>query len=315
MKRIKHISLIFPLSGLLGFAMPGLADDTDIFLSNPAITGTRPNVLIILDNSANWGASLAAGTKKFDAEVAALDTVLGRLDGKFNVGLMLFGETGGGNKNPVTSYMRYAVRTMDATNSNSVELQSLITGLNINSDKGSNAPYGLGLLEAFKYFGGGTASPQDATHFGPTAFGGFGQQKRDYAGNPNNAITKSLPGNAFTNATSDQYVSPIVDGCAKNYIIYLSNGLPQAGADNPGGGNPNASQLLANVGGDITTTPLSNTVAQGNIGDEYARFLYGTDVSSLAGQQNINTYTIFPHDPTSLSGNDKANIALLKSMA
>jgi type IV pilus assembly protein PilY1 len=38
-------------------------------------------------------------------------------------------------------------------------------------------------------------------------------------------------------------------------------------------------------------------------------------VSSLAGQQNINTYTIFPHDPTSLSGNDQANIVLLKSMA
>jgi type IV pilus assembly protein PilY1 len=72
---------------------------------------------------------------------------------------------------------------------------------------------------------------------------------------------------------------------------------------------------LANVGGNITTIPLSNTVAQGNIGDEYARFLYGADVSSLAGQQNINTYTIFPHDPTSLSGNDKANIVLLKSMA
>jgi type IV pilus assembly protein PilY1 len=295
MKRIKQLPLIFLLSGLLGFAMPGLADDTDIFLSNPAITGTRPNVLIILDNSANWGAALAAGTK-FDAEVAALNTVLGGLDGKFNVGLMLFGETGGGNKNPVTSYIRYAVRTMDATNSPG--LQSLITGLNTNSDKSSNAPYGFGLLEAFKYFGGGTASPQDATHFGPTAFGGFGQQKRDYA--------------AFTNATSDQYVSPIVDGCAKNYIIYLSNGLPQSGADD---GKPKASELLTNVRGNTTPIPLSNNTAAGNIGDEYARFLYGTDVSSRAGQQNINTYTIFPHDPTSLSGNDKANIVLLKSMA
>jgi type IV pilus assembly protein PilY1 len=160
-------------------------------LSNPAITGTRPNVLIILDNSANWSASLAAGTK-FAAEVAALNTVLGGLGDKFNVGLMLFGETGVGNKNPVTSYMRYAVRTMNTTNS--TNLKSLIANLDINRDRGSNAPYGFSLLEAFKYFGGGTASPQDATHFGPTAFGGFGQQKRDYAGNPNNAITNSLPG-------------------------------------------------------------------------------------------------------------------------
>ncbi len=300
----------------LGFtAWPGIsvAEDTDLFMSAPPDTDpANPNVLIVLDNSANWSATLAAGTK-FDAEIAALDTVLGGLDDQYNVGLMLFGETGNGNQTPVTSYMRYAVRTMDVLNR--PKLQSLVTGLDINSDKGSNAPYGLGLFEAFKYFGGGTGSPQDATHYGKTAFGGFGQKKRDYAGNLNNAIAGSLTGNAFVSETSNQYVSPIADGCAKNYIIYLSNGLPQAGADNPGGGSPNASQLLQNVGGNIATIPLTNNTAQGNVGDEYARFLYGTDVSSLTGQQNIITYTIFTHDPTSLSGNDKANIVLLQSMA
>ena len=300
----------------LGFAAwPGasVAEDTDLFMSVPPGTDpANPNVLIILDNSANWSATLAGGTK-FSAEIAALNTVLGGLSDQFNVGLMLFGETGSGNQSPVTSYMRYAVRTMDATNR--PQLQSLITGLNQNSDKGSNAPYGLGLFEAFKYFGGGTGSPQDATHYGKTAFGGFGQKKRDYTGNPNNTITQSLPGNAFVSATSNQYVSPVADGCAKNYVIYLGNGLPPSGSDNPGGGNPNASQLLQNVGGNITTIPLTNNTAQGNIADEYARFLYGADVSTLTGQQSITTYTIFPHDPTSLSGNDKANIVLLQSMA
>ena len=29
-------------------------DDTDIFLANPSIAAERPNVLIILDNTANW---------------------------------------------------------------------------------------------------------------------------------------------------------------------------------------------------------------------------------------------------------------------
>ena len=297
----------------LGFAAwPGaaIAEDTDLFMSVPPNTDpANPNVLIILDNSANWSATLAGGTK-FSAEIAALDTVLGGLNDQFNVGLMLFGETGSGNQGPVTSYMRYAVRTMDATNRPA--LQSLITGLDQNTDKGSNAPYGLSLFETFKYFGGGTGLPQDATHYGPTAFGGFGQKKRDYAGNPNNTITESLPGNAFVSATSNQYVSPVADGCAKNYVIFLSNGLPPSGSDS---GNPNANTLLTNVGGNTVTIPLSNNTAQGNLADEYARFLYGADVSSLTGQQNIITYTIFPHDPTSVSGNDRANIVLLQSMA
>lgn len=298
---------------LIGWPGITFGEDTDLFMATPpGVNPANPNVLIILDNSANWSASLATGTK-FDAEIAALDTVLGGLTDEFNVGLMLFGETGGGNQNPVTSYMRYAVRTMDATNK--PKLQALITGLDQIADKGSNAPYGLGLFEAFKYFGGGTGSPQDATHYGPTAFGGYGQTKRDYAGNSNNAIAGFLAGNAFTSQFSNQYVSPIVDGCAKNYVIYLSNGLPQAGADNPGGGNPNASQLLQNVGGSITTIPLSNNTAQGNIGDEYARFLSGSDASTLAATQTISTYTIFTYDPSSTSGNDKANIVLLQSMA
>ena len=29
-------------------------DDTDIFLANPNVTANRPNVLIFIDNTANW---------------------------------------------------------------------------------------------------------------------------------------------------------------------------------------------------------------------------------------------------------------------
>ncbi|MGH9198893.1 MAG: hypothetical protein ACRD1T_24600, partial [Acidimicrobiia bacterium] len=96
----------------------------------------------------------------------------------------------------------------------------------------------------------------------------------------------------------------------------MSNGLPDQGADNPGSGFPRASDILRiNLGDRTRDIPLPIDRAAQNIGDEYARFLYGTDVSTLAGQQNIITYTIFTHNPTSLSGNDKANIVLLQSMA
>ena len=53
------------------FAGHAPADDTDIFNTAPSLSTSRPNVLIVLDSSANWSASFGAA-KKFNAEVAAL---------------------------------------------------------------------------------------------------------------------------------------------------------------------------------------------------------------------------------------------------
>ena len=202
------------------------------------------------------------------------------------------------------------------TSGNKTALQNMIAAFDINADKSNNAPYGFGLFEAYKYFGGGgtSQSPQNAQNFGPTAFGGFGQPKRDYTGNSTANTAGALARNAFTSASSSTYISPISDACQKNYVIYISNGMPQSGADS---GNPSASTLLSNVGGAgaISTIPLTNNTAQGNIGDEYARFLYQTDVSDLPGKQNIITYTVNVYDPTHVTGNDTANIVLLESMA
>jgi len=94
---------------------------------------------------------------------------------------MLFGESGSGNVAPVTSYVRYAVRNMNATNKPA--LVSMLNSLHINNDKGSNAPYGYGMFEAYKYFGGGGTliNPQNSNHYGLAAFGGAGQLKRDYS--------------------------------------------------------------------------------------------------------------------------------------
>jgi len=292
---------------------PVLADDTEIFSVPPIVSGVKPNILIVLDNSANWSASFGNGTK-FSSEIATLSSVIGGLSADFNVGLMMAGETGSGNSSPVSTYVRFAVR--NTTAANRAALQSLFLNMDINGDKTNNAPYGFGLYEVFKYFGGGgaTLTPQDSQHFGATAYGGFGQRKRDFAGNAVANTAGAIPGNAFASAPSSSYVSPITDSCQRTYVVVISNGLPQSGADS---GNPSASALLRNVGGDnaITTIPLSSSTAQGNIGDEYARFLYQTDVSGLTGKQNIVTYTINVYDADHVTGNDNANIALLRSMA
>jgi type IV pilus assembly protein PilY1 len=312
--------LIRMLCLVLAFPLPAVADDTDIFNNNTSVSSVAPNILIILDNSANWSASFGSGTK-FSAEIATITAAIGALSPStdFNLGLMLFAETGPGTSDPKTAYIKYAVRNMTGTTllpGNKDALMRTISALDINNDKANNAPYGFGLFEAFKYFGGGaTTGPADGSGLGPRAFGGFGQPKRDYRTNSLVDLFVRLTGNAFNSPSSQDYVSPVSDACQKNYVIYISNGLPQSGADS---GNPNASTLLQNVGGAaaITTIPLSNSVAQGNIGDEYARFLYNTDVSStLAGKQNIVTFTVNVYDDQHVTGNDTSNIILLNSMA
>ena len=94
-------------------------------------------------------------------------------------------------------------------------------------------------------------------------------------------------------------------------MIFISNGNPGTGGDS---GNPNASTLLSNVGGNTTTIPLPNTGAQATLADEYARFLYNTDVSSLPGQQNIITYTVAVYEG-SIKTQTQEQIDIMKSMA
>ncbi len=297
------------LAALLGLCVPASADDTEIFTTAPSLSSSRPNVLIILDSSANWSADFGSA-KKFHAEVAALNSIVAGLSSEVNVGLMLFAESGGGST-PSGAYVRYALRQMTGTNKSA--FQSLMGSLDIIADKGANAPYGKALFEAFKYYGGGTGSPASSTQYGPIAFAGFGQPKRDYAGNSaKNPFTASLPGNAFSSATSQTYVSAVSDGCAKNYVIFITNGK----ADAPGGdgGNPSASTLLTNVGGNTTTIPLPNVGAQATLADEYTRFLYNTDVISQPGQQNIITYTVAVYQPP-VNTQIQEQIDVSKSMA
>ena len=309
LRRIFHRAVAVAVVTLLGSCLPAAADDTDIFTMPPTLSTARPNVLIILDSSANWSADFGS-TKKFNAEIAALNAIIGGLSNEVNLGLMLLAESGGGDT-PSGAYVRYALRQMTGTNK--LAFQNLLNSLDIVADKGANAPFGKAMFEAFKYYGGGTGAPTSSTQYGRTAFAGFGQSKRDYAGNVlKNPHTAALAGNALSSVFDQTYTSPITDGCQKNYVIFISNGK----ADAPGGdgGNPNASTLLANVGGNTTTIPLPNTGAQATLADEYARFLYNTDVSPLPGKQNIITYTVAVYEGA-VNTQTQEQIDVMKSMA
>src|SRR5688572_6535646 len=83
---------IAALAALLMPLLSSHAEDIDLFVNSPSNVTDLPNVLIILDNTANW-------TTAFTNEMSALSEVFNGLptnaDGsaKFNIGVMFFTET------------------------------------------------------------------------------------------------------------------------------------------------------------------------------------------------------------------------------
>src|SRR5260221_578055 len=173
---------------LLGAGMPRafaafdpIGEDIDIFLANPSFSAERPNVLLMLDNTANWNTAFAN-------EKGALVSVVNALSSDFNVGLMLYDEAG----QPVNhgSYVRFAVRQM--TTANKSALSSMVNALDKLGDKGNNNTISEMINEAYLYWAGLTANT------------GFGQAKRDYFGNSgSNPLAASLSGNPF-DSSADQ---------------------------------------------------------------------------------------------------------------
>ena len=154
-------------------------DDTDLFRNNPNFPSERPNILIILDNTANWNTA-------FTNEKAALVSVINGLDDAFNVGWMMYPETGGGNDSIDGGYVRFAMRQM--VSANKTALASMVGALDVGADKSNNSTIGLAMHEAYLYFSGAASRAS------------FGKVKTDYAGNsgtnnPASALAggKSMP--------------------------------------------------------------------------------------------------------------------------
>ena len=267
-------------------------DDTDIFLANPSITAERPNVMIFIDNTANW-------SQPFDTEKAALVSVVNGLSDDFNVGTSMFVETGGGNDNVDGAYVRFGIRQMTATNKTA--LAGMVNNLSKLGDKGNNATMSLAMGELYRYFAG------------LASYSGIGKVKRDYAGNTSgNPDAASLPGNPFTSAASSTYVSPMASGCQKNFIIVISNGPFGDNSSSLGIAQAHLATLVGkNPPDTISITPNGE---QGIWADEYAKFFANSDCNpSIDGVQNISTYTIdvLPGG----TGQGPAHTAMLQSMA
>ena len=108
----RYFSGLIAAAAVLAGYNPAVAEDIDLFVQPPGIATGAPNVLIILDNTANWN-------DPFTEQMAALVDTFNGLDvdengnPKFRVGLMLFTESGGANKGEDGGYVRAAIRDMD----------------------------------------------------------------------------------------------------------------------------------------------------------------------------------------------------------
>lgn len=270
--------------GLLLVHTGAAAEDIDIFVGSPA-NEDLPNVLIVLDNSANWSSSVSiadcyysqrvAGTgelqpttegpkgtnpgkeqgTKMALEKCALHDTIEMLpvaaDGGalFNVGLMLFNESPAANSG---GYPRVAIKPL--TQANKDALKQAIKDLKIGDDKGNNAAFSKALYEAYLYL----------------------KAKEPYKGT---ATGKYDPA-AFS---SGRYNPPGLNACGKNFVIFLANGSAGEVTDNE------ARALLTGAGGSATrftypTSYISNS-DQANWADEFTNFM-ATRVPP------IKTYTI-----------------------
>lgn len=302
-QRIAKAMLIAALAVILP---PAHAEDIDLF-AVPTPAGDLPNVLFVIDNTANWSTA-------FTNEMSALAAVFRDLpEDKFNIGIMLAAETGTGNSSIGGGYVRAAIRRMDA--SNKLTYKTLIENLEKDLDKGNGGRTNLTMAEVYYYFTGGTP------------FAGNGKIKTDYLENvcsgtscnlvcdrrscsaaeraraPATNAVFALPGNALDSFSDTTYNSPIFDGsCAKNFIIYLSNGANQGNNDD----NKEANDRLRAAGGDTTEIPLTPNGSQSDPSDEWARFLATSRVAA-------KTYTIDVNAET--TGQGPGWSAMLNSMA
>ncbi|MBB1519529.1 pilus assembly protein [Aquipseudomonas guryensis] len=249
----------------MGISSAALAEDIDLFVSNPPTGADAPNVLIVLDTTANWSQAYAN-------EKAALASVISGMPvNTFRVGLLMFTETGSGNSGNDGAYVRAAIRTMDTANK--ATYQNLVNSLDKLDDKGNGAKLAKAMEESYLYFSAGV----------PHA--GNNKVKADYLGNTSGTAASqaiyALAANALNSKAGTQYNNPIVTGCAKNFIIYISNGP----ATDNNSDKTQANTALAAAGGSTAAIAISPSGLQDNPADEWSRFMK----KSALG---ITTYTV-----------------------
>lgn len=297
MKKIRNLvqSVLMLLAlGAAAFSSGLHAEDIDIYLDN-ASEGELPNVLFVIDNSANlgsnWGGggcagyadgsgapSLGTSTAGGVIQCSLVDTINSLPDDRLKVGIM------SGNANGFATSrgcvgdsggcLLYELTEVNATTR--PELINFIKSwIHENATKPGQFPFTVTSAES----------------------GGMMQESWAYF-----TGTRGLSGRSYT--TNQLHL------CQKNFIIYLGNTDKSTANEEPSGAALVSAGATGGLEKKITTTQVFEPKICGNIGsivagtnsndwssnwaDEWARFMFEKDggTSTMVGAQNITTYTV-----------------------
>lgn len=291
-----RLFLLGLLLSLLGLSSLTHAEDIDIYSDN-ANTSGAPNVLLVLDNAANFSAS--AGTCTYvdgtapslngtagGIEQCALYNVISSLpDGAVNLGLMVYNATnihdinnancGGANGGCLAQPLALMTGTAKSNFLAWIKTWTTSGGAGNGYIKANGEATAATMQEAWAYYAGNT-----------------GLSGRSYAG-----------------------IQPTT-GCQKNFVIFVGNAFNNSGTPSDTGNVSPQSALAAAPGfAGLNLLPDPITIPPGSYGttsfscgnysmgkhddpsglyaDEWARYMYQTDIyGSLDANQGITTYTV-----------------------
>ncbi len=315
MKKLQ-LFVICLITCLFGASFLVHAEDIDVYADNSSETGV-PNVLLILDNAANFSASAASCTYS-DGTAPSLNGTAGGIEqcaiynvisslpaGTVNVGLMVYNANnirdinnancGGSDGGCLVQPLALMTGTAKSNFLAWIKTWKTDGGAGDGYIKANGEATGSVMQEAWAYYAGGT-----------------GLSGRSYAG-----------------------IQPTA-GCQKNFVIFIGNAFTTAGSPGDGGSASPSSALNAAVDADVekvrVATPADTaaitaatekaaalkttiTVPSGSYGttafscgsysmgnhtessglyaDEWARYMYQTDIyGGFSGNQGITTYTV-----------------------
>lgn len=296
----KNLFLVGMLATCLGFSVTSRADDIDIY-SNITASGDLPNVMIVLDSSANFNGNAPPctfidsattpgyNTKAGGIEQCALNNVIYNLPvNTVNIGVMIY------NANVLNGLFPQC--------NSSGNGGCLLIPLTKISAAGKTS-----VLAKIKAWGTSNATQIDSSNESDAS--AMQETWAYFAGK--------------TGMSGTTYTSPAVAGCQKNFVIFIGNAFTNSahiGDNNQSPGASLNSTIAANTaltatqkttfgktisipGGSYGSStvscgtfsmPATHGDSTGYYQDEWSRYMFGTDLSSGAvpATRNITTYTI-----------------------
>ncbi|MGH2668922.1 MAG: hypothetical protein ACRDH5_07360, partial [bacterium] len=236
-RKLSQFATLLAAFGLVFCSFQASPEDIDIFSVDEDSTVNNPNVLFVIDNSANWSRASQqwpGGEDQGQSEVDAIKTVLQDLDDSINVGLMEF-ITEGPAASQDSAYLRYHIRPM--TQANKTALSTILTKIygDVNAPiekRPQSNPFGNLFWDVYNYLA--DAKPSQL---------GDG--------------TPSLADPSSYDSQYDDFRSPLTenDTCARTIVIFIGNNV-SVGPSPDSTANVDALKAVAG-GGDTGTAAVS----------------------------------------------------------